>query len=139
MAEASLVKLHRNVQFNLWWISAAPLFNVVFLVLAFYTLSDRFELRPGLQVSLPVTSFSMVPKRDAEIVSVTSAPVPAIYFRDSKVSFDELVSMLREQQDGDRAIILRADRQAPYELVTRITNAALQNGYSVMLAGGAAP
>ena len=111
-----------------------PLINVLFLVVIFFALSSRFVLQPGLTVALPGSSFAMPPQREPQIISITTTPVPAIYHRDQKVTFDELGSRLANARSKERSVIIKADRDASYDLVVQVMNQALQQGFSVVLA-----
>ena len=53
-----------------------------------------------------------------------------IYFRDQKVSLDQLGPLLDTARSEGRPIIIKADRFTPYELVVAVTNAALEHGIS---------
>jgi biopolymer transport protein ExbD len=130
------MKLTRHLKFNPALFSVIPLINVIFLVVMFFVLSSRFVLQPGLAVTLPSSSFTLGPRSSAQIVSVTAAPVPAIYHRDQRVSLDELRQRLGQNGVKERSIILKADHNTPYDLVVQITNDALKLGYSVVLATG---
>src|SRR5689334_19027137 len=76
----SAVKLERTFRFPMPAFALLPMLNVLFLVLVFFTLGTRFILQPGVQVILPTTTFALGPQRNGQIVSLTAAPVPAIYF-----------------------------------------------------------
>jgi biopolymer transport protein ExbD len=115
-------------------IVVVPLINVLFLVVVFFAMSSRFVLQPGLAVTLPLSPFTLTPQRELQIVSITSTPVPAIYHREQKVTVEELAARLRDMRTRDRSLIIKADRGTPYDLVMQITNQALQNGFSVILA-----
>lgn len=128
------MKLKRTLQFNPALFGIIPLINVLFLVVFFFVLSSRFVLQPGLAVTLPSSSFTLSPRSDAQIISVTAAPVPAIYHRDQRVSLDELRRRLGETIAKERAVILKADRNAPFDVVIQITDEALRLGFSVVLA-----
>jgi biopolymer transport protein ExbD len=130
------MKLTRALQFNPALFSVIPLVNVLFLVVFFFALSSRFVLQPGMAVTLPSSSFTLSPRVEAQIVSVTAAPVPVIYHRDQRVSLHELRQRLAQGTLKERAIILKADKNTPYELVVQITDAALKLGFSVVLATG---
>jgi biopolymer transport protein ExbD len=130
------MKLTRTFQFNPALFGIIPLINVLFLVVAFFALSARFVLQPGLAVTLPSSSFTLSPRAAAQIISVTAAPVPAIYHRDQRVSLEELRQRLAENTVKERAVILKADRNTPYDLVVQITDEALKLGFSVILATG---
>ncbi len=128
------MKLTRTLKFNPALFGVIPLINVIFLVVLFFTLSSRFVLQPGLAVTLPASSFTLGPRVDAQIVSVTAAPVPVIYHRDQRVSLDELRQRLADTKVRERSLILKADKNTPYDLVVRITDEALKLGFSVILA-----
>jgi biopolymer transport protein ExbD len=130
------MKLTRNLKFNPALFSVIPLINVIFLVVMFFVLSSRFVLQPGLAVTLPASSFTLGPRVNAQIVSVTAAPVPAIYHRDQRVTIEELRQRLAQTSVKERSVILKADKSAPYDLVVQITDEALKLGYSVILATG---
>ena len=129
------MKLQRTFHFHTPLFGILPLANVLFLVMVFYVMGSRFILQPGVQVALPATSFALGPQRGAQIVSITAAPVPAIYYRDQKVTFDELRRQLAGSPAVDRSLIIKADRSAPAGLLAEVMNDALHHGYSVILAG----
>src|SRR3954470_10649982 len=110
------MKLVRTLKIHPALFNVVPLINVVFLVIVFFALSSRFVLQPGMAVSLPVSGFTLGPQNDARIVSVTAAPVPSIYFRDRKVTLEELRQELTATRSKDRSLIIKADRGTPYDL-----------------------
>lgn len=128
------MKLVRTLKVHPALFNVVPLINVVFLVVVFFALSSRFVLQPGMAVSLPVSGFTLGPQRDARIVSVTAAPVPSIYFRDRKVTIDELRQQLTDNRGKERSLIIKADRGTPYDLVVQLMNVGLKLGFSVVLA-----
>ncbi len=128
------MKLSRTLKIHPALFNVVPLINVIFLVVVFFALSSRFVLQPGMAITMPVSGFSLGPQREAKIVSVTAAPVPSIYFRDQKVTLDDLRKQLTENRGKDRSLIVKADRGTPYDLVMQITNEGLKLGFSVILA-----
>ena len=131
------MKLTRTLKIPAWLFSVIPLVNVVFLVVVFFALSSRFVLQPGLAVTLPASSFALAPRDGAQIISITSAPVSAIYFHDQRVTADELRQRLGESRAKERSVIIKADRDTPYALVVQLTDEALRLGFSVVLATSA--
>lgn len=111
-----------------------PLVNVLFLVLMLYAMSARFVLQPGIGVTLPFSSFTLEPQLNPQIVSVTAAPVPAIYHDNRKVTLEELDEQLSQGPGDRRSLIIKADRGTPYDLVMEVTNRGLKHGFSVVLA-----
>ena len=128
------MKLTRNLQFHPALIPLIPLVNVCFLVVIFFALSSRFMLQPGLAVTLPVSSYSLTPQSDAPLVSITAAPVAAIYFRDEKVTLEELGKRLATGPARGRSLIVKADKSTPYDTLIQVMNAGLAQGFSIVLA-----
>ena len=131
------MKLHRTVTHNPQNIILVPLVNVLVLVLAFGTLSGTFVSQPGISITLPFTSFVLGPQRNPQIVHITAGAVPMIYFREKKVSTQELGEMLADAGPKERSLIIRADGAAPHEMVTQVMNIGLERGFSVAIAGSA--
>ena len=133
------MKLQRTVKYNPELFNLIPVVNVLFLSLAFFVLSNSFILQPGLAITLPVSSFTLNAQRHPQIVSITAGALPTLYFRDKKVELDELDRMLAEPGVKDRTLVIRADRQTPYELVSNVMNLGLRRGYSVAVAAANPP
>ena len=129
------MKLDRSYHLHLGLFGIMPLMNVLLLVLVFYVLGSKFTLTPGVQVSLPVTSFALGTQHNAEIVSITGGPAAAIYHRDREVTMDELRSHLSENQSAEKWLIIKADSGTPAGIVAAVTDEALRRNYSVILAG----
>ena len=129
------MKLERTFHFSTALFGIMPLLNVLFLVLVLYVLGSKFLLNPGVQVSLPATSFALGPQRNSEVVSITAGPVAAIYHRDRAVTLDELRTRLSENPSVEKTLIIKADKNSPAGVVSAVTDEALRRGYSVILAG----
>lgn len=124
------MKLTRTTNYHFGWLGVVPLIDVVFLLLFFFLLSSTFVLQPGISVSLPFSRFTLGPQINQQIISITGGAAPVIYFRDQKVSLDQLGPLLDTARSEGRPIIIKADRFTPYELVVAVTNAALEHGIS---------
>ncbi|MCX6966742.1 MAG: biopolymer transporter ExbD [Verrucomicrobia bacterium] len=133
------MKLHRTAKYNPELFNLIPLINVLFLALAFTTLANSFVVQPGLSIVLPVSSFALSPQRHPQIVSITAGALPTLYFQDKKVELRELEERLSRSEVKDRSLIIRADRAAPYELVSAVMNLGLRRGYSVAVAATSQP
>lgn len=129
------MKLTRTQEFHFGWMGLVPMVNIVFLLIFFLLLSSNFILQPGISVALPLSRFTLGPQVNPQIISITGGGVPAVYFRDQKVPFNQLAPLLDEAKREGRPVIIKADRLTPYELVIAVTNAALEHGItSVSLA-----
>jgi biopolymer transport protein ExbD len=96
-------------------------------------------LQPGIAISAPATPFLLGAQRNPQIISISGGGVPSIYFRDQKTSIERLGPLLDQAKRENRSIIIKADRQTPYELVVAVTNVALEHGISSVALAGAAP
>jgi biopolymer transport protein ExbD len=128
------MKLERNFQVNPALIGVVPLVNVMFLVVLFFALGSRFLLQPGVAISLPTSSFVLTPTLTPQLITITSAPVPSIYHGDRRIDLAELGTHLSSIRGKDRSLVIKADRSTPYELLMRVMNAGLEQGFSVVLA-----
>src|SRR6266850_3677428 len=129
------MKLERTISYNFGWLVLVALVNVAFLLVFFLLLSSNFILQPGISVSLPFSHFTLPPQLNQQIISITGGAVPAIYFRDQKVTLEQLGPLLDAAKREGRSIIIKADRLTPYDTVVQVANAVLEHGItSVALA-----
>ena len=129
------MKLTRTKQFNFGWLVLFPLVDVAFLMMFFLLVSSNFLLQPGITLSLPFSRFALGPQINQQIISITGGAAPAIYFRDQKITLEQLGPLLDAAKRENRSIIIKADRSTPYEMVVAVSNAALEHGItSVALA-----
>jgi biopolymer transport protein ExbD len=124
------MKLTRTKEYNFGWLVLFPLVDIAFLLLFFLLLSSNFVLQPGISLSLPFSRFTLGPQVNQQIISITGGAVPAIYFRDQKITLEQLGPLLDAAKRENRSIIIKADRSTPYEFVIAVTNAALEHGIS---------
>jgi len=133
------MKLSRTKEYNFGWLVVFPLIDIVFLPIFFLLLSPNFVFQPGIAVSAPASPFLLGAQQSQEIISITGGAVPSIYFRDQKVSLERLGPLLDTAKRENRSIVIKADRQTPYELVASVTNAALEHGISSVSLAGTTP
>jgi biopolymer transport protein ExbD len=124
------MKLTRTKEYHFGWLVVFPLIDVVFLLIFFLLLSSNFILQPGISVSLPLSRFTLEPQLNQQIISITGGGAPTIYFRDQKITLDQLGPLLDAAKRENRSIIIKADRLTPYEMVVAVTNAVLEHGIS---------
>jgi biopolymer transport protein ExbD len=134
------MKLSRTKEYNFGWLIVFPLLDVIFLLVFFLLLSSNFLLQPGISVSMPFSRFTLGPQVNQQIVSITGGAAPAIYFRDQKVTFEQLGPLLDAARREGASVIIRADHLTSYETVVEVANAALEHGIgSVALATAPPP
>src|SRR5437868_14170334 len=98
------MKLSRTKEYNFGWLVLFPLIDVVFLLIFFLLLSSNFILQPGISVSLPFSKFQLAPQLNQQIISITGGAVPTIYFRDQKITLDQLGPLLDAAKREGRSI-----------------------------------
>jgi biopolymer transport protein ExbD len=129
------MKLSRTKEYSFGWLVFLAVVDVTFLLVFFLLLSSNFILQQGISVSMPFSRFTLGPQTNQQIISITGGTVPAIYYRDQKVTIAQLGPLLDAAKREGLSIIIRADRSTPYEIVAQVTNAVLEHGItSVALA-----
>src|SRR6266566_6200890 len=129
------MKLARTKEYNFGWLILFALVDVVFLLSFFLLLSSSFILQSGISISVPFSRFTLAPQVNQQIISITGGSAPAIYFRNQRVTLEQLGPLLDTTKHEGQSIVIRADRLTPYETVVEVTNAVLEHGItSVALA-----
>ena len=129
------MKLSRTKEYSFGWLVLFGLVDLAFILVFFLLLSSNFILQPGISVSMPFSRFTLGPQVNQQIISITGGGAPAIYFRDQKVTREQLGPLLDAARREGKSIIIKADRSTPYETVVEVTNSALEHGVaSVALA-----
>ena len=120
------------------FILMAPAASVLLSLVFFLLLGGYFLLQPGVAVQVPDSPFLLLPQHDPQVVSVTGAPLPQIYYDNGAVTPSELEAALRKTGKAG-SLIIKADRLAPYDLLVQIMTIGVRCGFTVVLATGAAP
>jgi biopolymer transport protein ExbD len=133
------MKLSRTKEYNFGWLVLVALVNITFLLFFFLLLGSNVILQPGISVSMPFSRFTLAPQVNQQIISITGGAAPAIYFRDQKVTIEQLGPLLDAAKREGQSVIIKADRLTPYEMVIRVTNAALEHGITSVALAAAPP
>lgn len=125
--------LKTHCQISKGLIDAAPLVNVVFLLLLFFVLNSQFVMQSGFPVVLP--SSGELPVRNSfQSLVVTVARDDLLFFNEQPLPIDKLEQALREavQQGRGRELIIKADRQVSNGTVVEIMSAANRAGITMV-------
>ncbi|PYJ33376.1 MAG: hypothetical protein DME79_06375 [Verrucomicrobia bacterium] len=133
------MKLSRTINFNFGWLVLVSLVDLAFLLVFFLLLSSNFILQQGISISMPFSRFTLGPQANRQIISITGGAVPAIYFRDQKVTMEQLGPLLDAAKRNDQSIIIKADRSTSYETVAEVANAALEHGVTAVALAATPP
>src|SRR5215467_4549047 len=133
------MKLERTINYNFGWVLFIGLVDLIFLLIFFLLLSSNFILQQGISVSMPFSRFTLGPQTNQQIISITGGAVPAIYFREQRVTMEQLGPLLDATKREGQSIIIRADRSTSYATVAEVTNAALEHGITSVSLAAASP
>lgn len=114
----------------------APALSTLLSLGFFLLLGGYFLLQPGVSVKVPDSPFLLLPQHDPQVVSVTGAPLPEIYYDHAVITPAELERALRQARKKG-SLIIKADRLAPYDLLLQIMTIGVRCGFTVVLATGA--
>jgi biopolymer transport protein ExbD len=116
----------------------APALSTLLSLVFFVLLGGYFMLQPGIALKVPDSPFLLLPQQDPQVVSVTGAPLPQIYYDRQVVTAEELETSLRKAA-RTRSLIIKADRLAPYDLLLQIMTIGARCGFTIVLATGSGP
>ncbi len=110
-------------------IEAAPMVDVVFLLLIFFILSSSFVLQPGIEVELPPSQVKTMGAFQGLVITVTREDV--LFFNEERTSMTGLRRYLndtRAQPRRNQQLVIKADRQVPHGMVVEIMSMAIEAG-----------
>jgi len=116
-------------------IDLSPLVDVVFLLIIFFLVSTTFREGTGLPVQLPSAGTAAPMPAGPVEITLGSAGEVAVAGR-RFASLDEAREAIRSaiEKADPRRVLLRGDRQAPYETVIAVLDLARSLDASVTLA-----
>ena len=109
-------------------VEAAPLMDVVFLLLLFIILSSPFVMQSGFGVDLSASGETTRTSFQSLVVTVTRDNL--LFFNNQPTTIEKFEQLLREaiQQGRGRELIIKADRQVAFGTVVQIRSVALKAG-----------
>jgi biopolymer transport protein ExbD len=114
-------------------LDAAPLVNVVFLLLLFFVLNSQIVLQTGYPLILPGAGNTPLTGSFQTLV-VTVARDDLVFFKDQPVTLDKLEQTLREavQQTHAHDLIIKADKRVTLGTETEVMSAANRAGITTV-------
>jgi biopolymer transport protein ExbD len=112
-------------------IMMAPLIDVVFQLLIFFALINRF-LTPGIPVNLPGASGGNIDQ--SRTVTVTVSESGLIYLDNTLITPQDLTSALISLKESGalETVLLRADRKVPFQNIVSALDAVRKAGIEEM-------
>jgi biopolymer transport protein ExbD len=111
-------RLKRRTEIRKGQLDIAPLIDVMFLLLIFFMLTSNFVFQPGIRVSLPRAITSEVVSAENIVITVTGQDL--IFLNETPISFEELVSKLKDAAGENKSLLLKADASASLGRVVEI-------------------
>jgi biopolymer transport protein ExbD len=118
-------------------IDLVPVVNVVLLLVFFFLLSWSFVLQPGVEVRLPLTSYSSANQQGRHVVTLKSSDKDVLLFFDEKSVepqvLDSLLQDAAKKNHGDW-ITINADDSVSHGRVQQIAAQIMALGFHVTIA-----
>lgn len=114
----------------------SPLIDVVFLLLIFFMVSTTFLEEAGLPLNLPSSVSRGIKKQQNVVVTITEGG--DIFVGTRAAEPDDLTRILTEELANaeKKEVIIKADKEARYNLVYRVMDASRQAGASGLSVAG---
>jgi biopolymer transport protein ExbD len=113
------------------WLYITPLLNAILLLLVYFLFSSGFIGQSGIRVEKPRSTSRLTGFDRAHVITLASGN-DAIYFNGQRVTLEELRDKVEAQgKEGERRIILHADRHTPAGRLIEVSNVALDLGFEV--------
>jgi biopolymer transport protein ExbD len=109
-------------------INITSLIDVLFLLLIFFMVSSTFLEQPGMKLDLPTAKSFEVQEQRELVVHISREG--ELFLGEKPVGLDSLrVQLQREMAgDGERSLVLRADKEAAHGRVVEVMDVAKQAG-----------
>jgi biopolymer transport protein ExbD len=115
------------------WLYITPLLNAILLLLVYFLFSSGFVVQSGITVEKPRSSSRLTGFDRAHIITIAGGQDAPMYFDGQRMTLEELRSSLEQRRDGERRILLHADRYATTGRFTEVSSLAMGLGYEVAL------
>jgi biopolymer transport protein ExbD len=115
------------------WLYITPLLNAILLLLVYFLFSSGFVIQSGITVEKPRSSSRLTGFDRAHIITIAGGQDAPMYFDGQRMTLEELRSSLEQRRDGERRILLHADRYATTGRFTEVSSLAMGLGYEVAL------
>ncbi|MGD8396328.1 MAG: biopolymer transporter ExbD [Candidatus Eiseniibacteriota bacterium] len=122
-------------------INITSLIDILFLLIIFFVVSSTFLEQPGMQLDLPEAESAEA--QEAEQLTVELDAAGGLRLDGEPVAPGQLLETLRARvaarDAGDRALVLRADREVPHGRVVRVMDDARRAGIRDLVIATALP
>lgn len=127
------MKLESHLPRQSPWLYIAPLLNVILLLLVVFLLNSGLIVQSGITVEKPRSSSRLSGFERARTLTLTAGTRPSTYLDGTLVQEDELRARLLKERDGERRVIIHADRHAVQGRIIEMVNLVQELGYEAAL------
>jgi len=99
-----------ELEHGLKQITAAPLIDMIFLLLIFFMLTSGFLIQPGIKINLPRVVTSEAAR--FENIELVISGENVVYLNGEAITREELKSMLSQAAKRKQPVLIKADRRA---------------------------
>jgi biopolymer transport protein ExbD len=128
------MKLESTLRPNSGLLFAAPMLDMVLLLLVFFVLSSNFVVKSGVPVDLPVSSSILPPANGSHVITVLPGASPRLFFNEREIAFADLEAALDEATPEHRHVVIMADRTAAFGVVMKISELVTSRGFDLAYA-----
>ncbi len=116
-------------------VDMTPLIDVVFLLLIFFMVSTTFDKQTQIKVDLPEASNQTEESRESQSIAISIDAKGHFYLDDQELVTHDLATLKRAlgKAAGERTdipVTVTSDKQAPFQAVMTVMDAAGQLGLS---------
>ncbi len=127
------IRPHRHKRSVL--VDMTPLIDVVFLLLIFFMVSTTFDRQSQLKVDLPEASATAEEAQEPDLIEVVVDSKGHFYLDDQELVTHDVATLKRALKKAaggrtDVPVRVTSDRQAPFQAVIEVMDAAGQLGMS---------
>lgn len=127
------MKLESHLPKQSPWLYITPLLNAILLLLVYFLFSSGLVVQSGITVDKPRSSSRLTGFDRAHIITLAAGGDAPLYFNGRRVTDEALREVLEKSRDGERRVIIHADRQAPHGRVVEVINLAQELGFEAAL------
>ena len=121
-------KRHIELEHGLRQIDIAPLIDMVFQLLIFFMLTSSYIVQQGIRVNLPRAVTSEITKQNQIQISISSENI--IYLNEKVVTLQELRDFLKNLDNKEASVLIKADRKAVLGRVVEVWDILREAGLS---------
>jgi biopolymer transport protein ExbD len=116
------------------WLLITPLLNAILLLLVYFLFSSGFVIQSGITVERPRSTSRLSGFDRAHLITLQAGEQGAVFLDGNLTPYAQLRQSLLHWRQGERKVLIHADRLASTGRLTEVSNLAMELGFEVALA-----